>query len=492
MPTSRLEVDLAALDRNLAVVRAVVGGGSGAEPGRSGGGVGVCAVLKQNGYGVGASRLAERLATGGNGVEMIAVYSLDEARAIVESIANLPVLVLMPVSGVDRSDPALRQIAAGRVHFTVHSDDQLKGLLELAARLGVALPLHLQIDTGLSRGGALPEAGRRLVERILSGPRSRLAGLMTHFSSPCCDAEFTREQAKLFRDFVEGLKPLLRAAASSGVSLGRAGQGLTLHAANSCALFRSKNYHGTMVRAGQALLGFALDDAATEGFEFAAQAASLRPALRWTSTVCHIGEAPAGWPVGYGQTWRAPWREDKRPTRIALVPAGYADGYPRALGGRATGGPGWVGFTGRAWERRADESSPRGPGLAPVYAPVVGRVSMDQITVDVTDVPEAYLSGAGRIGAGEGGPEVELMSADRDAPNSWSAMAAAAGSITHEQLCRVSPRVERVYRGSAAVAMASSRTPPQPGAGLSMIASAPVAQTQHRPGEVGGVAALSG
>ncbi|MCC6323088.1 MAG: alanine racemase [Phycisphaerales bacterium] len=495
MPTSRLEVDLAALDRNLRVVRGVVGRGAG-RTGAGSGGAAVCAVLKQDGYGVGAVRLAKRLvgtgaggATGGAGVEMIAVYSLDEARAIVEAVPNVSVLVLMPVTGVERTDPMYRQLGAGRVHLALHNEDQFRQVQEMAAKLGVGVPLHVQIDTGLSRGGTLPEDGRRLVERVLTTPRTRLAGLMTHFASPCCDCEFTREQARLFRDFVEGIKPALRAAATSSTPGGWQGQELMLHAANSCATFRSKSYHGTMVRLGQALLGFALEDAGEEreGFEFGEQAAQLTPVVRWTSTVSAISEIPAGWPVGYGRTWRAPWREDGRRTRIALVPVGYADGYPRTLGGRGTGGPGWVGFTGRAWERRADEGTARGPRPPVVYAPVVGRVSMDQITVDVTDVPEAYLGGAGRIGSTDGGPEVELMSPDRAAPNFWATMAAAGGSITHEQLCRVGPRVERVYRGAAAGAGAE-RIERKPAAMAVGAASA-----ERGPDEqVGGVAALAG
>jgi alanine racemase len=310
---------------------------------------------------------------------------------------------------------------------------------------------------------------------------------MTHFASPCCDAEFTRQQAGLFRDFVEKIKPTLKAAVS-GAGKGGGNKGgvvpphdLMLHAANSCAVFRAKNYHGTMARIGQALLGFALEDVRADeraAFEFDKEASRLEPCMQWTTTVAHISDVPAGWPVGYGGAWRAPWRAsgDAKKTRIALIPVGYADGYPRALGGKAAGGPGWVGFTGRAWEKRSggeSDTAPNGAGwargekLPTVYAPVVGRVSMDQITVDVTDVPERYLSGAGPIGSLERGPEVELMGRTRAAPNFVTAMAAAAGSITHEQLCRIGMRVERAYRypaSSAAPLSLSDRPRAEPAA----------------------------
>ncbi|HPO93890.1 MAG TPA: alanine racemase C-terminal domain-containing protein, partial [Phycisphaerales bacterium] len=184
----------------------------------------------------------------------------------------------------------------------------------------------------------------------------------------------------------------------------------------------------------------------------------------------HVQEIPTGWPVGYGSTWRAPKRADGRNSRIALIPVGYADGYPRALGGAGEkrvnppqahavagaglygGGPGFVGFTGRPFERRGSAE----PDLAPldhdgsplpvIYAPVVGRVSMDQITVDVTDVPDHYLRPAGSGAGPDAFGEVELYGRDRSAPNYLPRLAAAANSITHELLCRIHPRVERVYR----------------------------------------------
>ncbi len=474
MATSGLEIDLSAVERNLGVVRSVTGGdGAKAKGGGSGGsgGAAVCAVLKQDGYGLGASRLARRLV--GSGVEMIAVYTLDEARAIADALGNTPILVLMPVPGIDRMDPVYRHVTNGRIHLTLHSEDQLRQLAEMTTRIGTTLPVHVQVDTGLSRGGSMPADAHTLVQKLVATPRMKLAGLMTHFASPCCDAEFTREQARLFRDFVEGIKPVLKAAvAAAGGTAGVGVKGpsavvaphdLMLHAANSCAMFRARSYHGTMVRIGQALLGYALEDVpADERFEFAPAAARLEPATRWTSTVVHVGEIPAGWPVGYGSAWRAPWRSDGRKTKIALVPVGYADGYPRSLGGKPGGGPGWVGFTGRTWERRSggepDEGvkAPHPAGgetgaesLPTVYAPVVGRVSMDQITVDVTDVPDAYLRGVGRM---EAGPEVELVGRERSAPNFISTLAAAGGSITHELLTRIGARVERVYRYPAASA----------------------------------------
>lgn len=490
MPTSRLEVDLRAVDRNLEVVRSVLA------PGTSGASApGVCAILKQDGYGMGAVRLAKRLAAGPGanasgagpavGVEMIGVYSLDEARAIYEAVARVPLLVLMPVGTMDRHDPLYRAAGEGRLHLVLHDHEQLDGLVELTGRLGVSLPVHVQLDTGLSRGGVDPEGARSLIERVVTSQRLLLNGVMTHFASPCADEAFTTEQAGRFEEFMDDVSPLLRAALLNGHNPARPardsfiGTGglaeLSLHMANTCATFRSRRYHGTMVRVGQCLLGFALDEAirlrsrmgerADIGeFEFEAHAQRLAPAARWTSYTAHVQEIGAGWPVGYGSTWRAPKRPDGRPTRIAVVPVGYADGYPRALSSAAdrrlvAGGASgaWVGFTGRPWERRgagtADpedgdggvvDAGDRASGT--VFAPVVGRVSMDQITVDVTDVPEAMLRSASAAGSSSVAMEVEIYGRDPRAPNYMPTLAAAAGSITHELLCRVGPRVERAYR----------------------------------------------
>ncbi len=471
MPTSRLELDLAAVERNLQTLRRTVNPhtshGAGADiagqlkarghvPGPhqeentrhehqavaprhdARGTVNICAVVKQDGYGTGGVRLAKRLAA--SGVEMLAVYSLDEARQIADAVAKTPILVLMPVRQIDRHDPLYRHAAMGRIHLVVHDQGQLSSLSEMASRLGVNLPVHVQLDSGLARGGVCPADARQLVQQAAASMRVRIAGLMTHFASPCCDEQFTREQSRVFREFIESVKPMLREA----VAAGRAEGGMAVHAANSCATFRSSRYHGTMVRVGQGLLGYCSEEFAehdADKFEFAEAARALTPAVRWTSSIAHVQSVPAGWPVGYGSTWRAP-----RHSKVALVPVGYADGYARALGGGY--GVGWVGLTARKWERpggaEIDElgAGNRTTGETPgngsvIYAPVVGRVSMDQITVDVTDVPEQFAA----VGA-----EVELFGRDKGGRNYLPTLAAAAGTITHELLCRIGPRVERVYR----------------------------------------------
>jgi alanine racemase len=447
--SSRLEIDLGAIERNLGVVRHITepaASTTSARPGKPHH-TNLCAILKQDAYGAGALRIAKRLAA--SGIDMIGVYTLDEARALAESVPHIHILVLKPIYGVDRNDPIYRHLIAGRVHLTVHSLDQFAAISDMAARLGAQIPIHVQVDTGLSRGGSLPEESVTLIQRIVPSQRVRLAGLMTHFASPCSDDAFTREQARIFRDFIESVRPAIKAGVEQGSrAVARMGE-MVVHAANTLATFRSRSYHGTMVRVGQCLLGYAGADVEDRtGFEFGSELDNLEPSIRWVSSVVHTQEIPEGWGVGYGSTWKAPKRTDGRRTRIALIPVGYADGLPRNLGGNAS-----VGFTGRSYsaslsERAADSF------LTPetIYAPIVGRVSMDQITVDVTNVPESHLRlpRTGAAGNAEAaGSEVEIYSRLPGTRNFLPDLAAAAGTITHDLLCRINPRVERVYKVSA-------------------------------------------
>mgnify|MGYP001028136669 CR=1 FL=1 len=443
MPSSRLEIDLRAVDHNIRTIRGVVSPSSAAAPAGKAHSVGICAVLKQDAYGLGAVRLAKRATAGqgpGGGVELLAVFAADEARELAEANVTAPVLVLAPVREIDRTDALYRTAAAGRLHVALHDEGQLDSLAQIASRLGVTLAAHVFLDTGMGRGGALPSEAARLVARLAgggtAGGRVALAGVMTHFSSADSDADVTREQARVFREWIAEIKPLLPAGF---VAAGGLGAGLAVHAANTCGTLRSEKFHGTMVRVGQSLYGYGLEGVTDpENMQFREAAARLQPAVRWTAPIVHVKEVPAGFPVGYGSTWRAPARGPGRcqPTRLALVPVGYADGYPRAL---SQGGV--VALTGRRWERSSGGSGGDDIGIRKVYCPVVGRVSMDQITVDVTDAPEEWAAV---------GMEVEIFGRDKTAPNYPAKLAAAAGSITHELLCRVSSRVERVYRYPAA------------------------------------------
>ncbi len=418
--TSVIEVDLTALERNLAIIRGVLSSGldEASPPATPPPPPGVCAVLKADGYGLGAVRLAKRLTApkATRAVEMIAVYTPDEARELIDAAITTPILVLMPVAGFDRHDPLYHALSKGQIHLTVHDRDNLDAVTRTAEHLGAILPVHLKIDTGMSRGGAPPRQAGALLAKITDHPRLRLAGVFTHFASADSSADLTRDQAQSFLNVLR-----LSEARLPGDCL--------IHEANSYATFRSAALHADMVRIGLALLGYGAESVGEgDRYEFGAAFRQLTPILRWTSSVVQTKHIAPGTPVGYGSVWTAPKRA-AGDTRLAIVPVGYADGYPVALSSDRASHPALD------LEHTARVGFEISTGIR-AYAPVVGRVSMDQIIIDVTDLPERST--------GVGAP-VEIVGNNPSAPNHLATLAKIAGTITHELLCRMSPRIERRY-----------------------------------------------
>lgn len=388
--TSWLSINLDAVRHNVEVVRAVLRADDRANA------PGVCAVLKADGYGLGAARLAPTLEHAG--VEMFAVYTLREASALLPVTSRTPILVLMPTQGVEPLRDLRKNPGYERLRLTIHSRAQLD---ELIAALDSGLPpvsVHVEVDTGMSRGGASPAEAATLVRAIQRDPRLRLSGVFSHFASADCDAGATERQSRRFDAWLDEVGPLLPPRC-------------VVHQANTFGAFRSSRHHRGMARVGLALLGYAVeefDDPAS--FEHRAAAESLRPAIRWESRVIHESRIEPGATAGYGGAWAA-----TRPTRLGLVPLGYADGYPLSLSNR-----GVVRVrAGAEWH----------------VAPVVGRVSMDQVTIDLTDLPAEARTGS----------VVEVLGDDRSAPSFLPVVAHTAGTITHELLCRLSPRVARRF-----------------------------------------------
>lgn len=387
---SHIEVALPAIERNIGVVREAIRKGGGRSS--------LCAVLKADGYGLGAARISKRLKIAG--ADMIAVYTPDQAAELVDAAVDLPILVLMPVDTIDRRHTLFRQVMQGRIHFAIHSEDGFHALAELADRQGITLRVHMEVDTGMRRAGVRIEDAKALLTKIIGHPRFELAGLSTHFCSADCDAALTDAQAAAFARWLESVKPLIPPAC-------------LIHQASTFPLFRRPDLCATMVRVGLATLGFAGEEFTDrDSIALRDLAGSLRPCVRWLSRIVHSTTVRPGESVGYRATWRA-----ARHTRLGVVPVGYADGYPLALSNTAR-----AGIVGPANER--------------AFVPIVGRISMDQLTVDLTDVPESWLAGGGTV---------ELIGNDRSAPNHLPTLAKQAGTITHEFLCGLSQRVERRY-----------------------------------------------
>ncbi len=306
-------------------------------------GVRVEPVVKADAYGHGLLPVAVALERAG--ADGLCVATLDEALAVREAAVAAPVRVLYPVP------PDLATVAAAaRVDLAAGDPVLLERTLEAwsrAVRAGQArgaLRLHLEIETGLGRGGVPPDLVARLVDRIATAPRTELAGLWSHLQAPE-DAAISARQVGTFEAAVLRLpshdRGLHRDLAASGGLL-----------AESAPAYDA-------VRLGLSVYGLIPDelDAATAGAE---PARSLRPALSLYARSVRVLDLPAGTGISYGPTFVT-----ARPSRIATLPLGYGDGWPRALSNRS-------------------EALVRGNRV-----PLVGNVAMDAVMADVTDVPGA-------------------------------------------------------------------------------------------------------
>jgi alanine racemase len=328
--TAWIEIDLGALTGNIAALRRMAGDG-----------VAILPVVKADAYGHGMLPVAAALEAAG--VDGLCVATLDEAAALVDAGVRVPVLVLYPIP-VDAVADAARLgigLAGGSV-------DGLRPLLARAVELGVAgrLSLELEIETGLGRGGVAPEASVEAARAIASAG-ARLSGVWSHLQET--------EIAELTRAQVERFEAALAALGEAGIAVPRR------HLAASAALLLDAVPRYDAVRPGLSTYGLIPDELAAAGIGLDAlhpAARDLRPVLSLRARPVRVAELPEGHGVSYGPTWRAPVE-----SRIATLPIGYGDGWPRSLSNRA-------------------EVLVRG-----VRAPVVGNVAMDATMVDVSGVP---------------------------------------------------------------------------------------------------------
>ncbi len=391
-----VEVNLAAFDRNVASIVASLPRD-----------VRLIAVLKANAYGHGAVALARRLKR--EQVAMVAVALLEEAMELRNAGITLPLLVLGPVT-----EAQVRIALDHDITLGVPGPEELELVANAAKDRDVAI--HLKLDSGMGRMGSVETELPRVVELLRSAPRLRVDAIYTHLANASDpDDPFTTAQIARFDTLVETLR-------QAGVEAPRH------HVANSAATVRGIT-PGDFVRVGIALYGAEPLDALwwTAAVSAAGAAPSrrppasgetplaqpartpavpiqLQPILRWRTEIVRLKDLPPGHAIGYGTTFHT-----TRASRIATLPVGYADGYSRRFSNR-----GEVLVRGRR-------------------APVVGRVSMDLVTIDVTDIDDATL-GDEVVLLGEGMPVEEL--------------AEKLDTISYEVFCAISARVPRVYRNA--------------------------------------------
>lgn len=371
------EIDLDALEHNYRALRAQMGPKAR-----------FLGVVKADAYGHGSiqvSRTLEEL-----GAEYLAISNVDEARELRLAGVGLPILQL----GLTPADQTAVLIA-NRVTQAVWSEDAAQAFSREAQRAGGRLKVHLKLDTGMSRLGFQCdepnfEASLEALKRVCALPGLEVEGAFTHFAVSDEDSEESRAYTQLQHQRFEAMLQRLEEA---GISIP------LRHCANSGATVSYPQFAHDMFRPG----------IITYGIGHQAHLLGLRPVMTLKTVIGTVKEFTPGTTVSYGRTFRA-----QRPSRVGVLPIGYADGLHRALSNQ------W-----RVW-------TPHG------LAPIAGRICMDMCMVDLTDLPQVRE-----------GDEVEVYGPH----NSVNDAAALTGTISYELTCAVSKRVPRIYyRGGKEIA----------------------------------------
>jgi alanine racemase len=330
-PWLTIEVERAALADNLRAFRQLI-----AAPSR------LLAVVKSDGYGHGLALAASAFLDGG--ADLLGVHALAEARALREAGLRTPVIVLGPTTAAEAAEAARLD-----VEITAGSLTGLRAAAQ-AATADHPVHVHLKVETGVNRQGLVEAELEPALALVRAHPAVRLVGLSSHFADieDTTDHGFAEQQTRRFEAWRERL-------AAAGVGP------LCEHMSCSAAALLWERSHRAIVRVGIGAYGlWPSKETRVAVRQSGRPEVALRPALTWKVMVSQVREVPAGETVGYGRTWKA-----MTDSRIAVLPVGYADGWPRALSGR-----GHVLIRGRR-------------------APLVGRICMNLCMVDVTHVPGA-------------------------------------------------------------------------------------------------------
>ncbi len=367
-PTTYVQVNLDAIAHNIRALKTHIGPR-----------VELFAVVKANAYGHGALEVARTALA--NGASRLAVARASEGIALREAGITAPILVLNYTLL-----EALEEAAAHDLTLTVTERTTAERLSALARRWERPLTVHVKVDTGMGRFGLLPDEVLPFMQTLAELDGLRVEGLYSHFAvADLADKSYTRQQFAIFRRVVEQLR-------AEGVCPS------FLHIANSAATMDLPEMHLDGVRTGIAMYGLRPSDEVEP-------VVPLRAALTLKSHVARVRTLPKGASISYGRTFITPRRMP-----VALVPAGYGDGYHRLLSNRAA-----VLINGRR-------------------APIVGRVCMDQFVVDISDVGPVALE-----------DEVVLVGCQGNACISAEEVARWAETINYEVTTSLLPRAPRLY-----------------------------------------------
>jgi alanine racemase len=368
---TRVEIDLAAIIGNARTVRALTR-------------TDVFAVVKADGYGHGAVAVARALSAA-RAAAGFAVSLVEEGVVLRDAGVTAPVLVMGPSQHGGEDDMVMAGLTP-----VIGSAEDLALLAAVARRRGRMIDAHLKVDTGMGRLGLPPgEAPALVVEAAQTGVA--IVGLMTHFA--CADTDDPADPRSMTRDQLRRFAEIDRAVTAAGAPL------RVRHAANSSGALMFHEARLGLVRTGIAIYG---------NGRWPADDAAHRSAMRLVTEVAQLREVAEGASVGYGAEWRA-----ARPSRLAILPLGYADGLPRAASGRA-----FAAIRGRR-------------------VPLVGVISMDIAIADVTELPEVAVGDAAvLLGRASGGASISVAEY-----GAW------AGLSEYEVTCGMSKRVPRTYVG---------------------------------------------
>jgi len=362
------QIDLKALAENISRIKSWVGPK-----------VRLLQVVKADGYGHGALQVAKVALS--NGAYGLGVANAEEGIALRLGGIEAPILILSP------SFPAeVPGIAEYGLSPTLSDSTIISLLSQEALKAGRKVAVHIEVDTGMGRSGVRPEEALALAQRILSQDGLNLEGIYSHFASAdLVDREFCRTQLDRFKGVVAQLQ----------------GEGIYLplkHMANSAAILEFPESYFDLVRPG--LLSYGLYPSAQVKKKVA-----VKPVLSFKTKVAQLKEVLPGETISYGRTYQA-----KAPTKAALLPVGYGDGYDFLLSNK-----GEVLIKGRR-------------------SPVLGRVTMDLTMVKVSGIPEVKVGDEVTIIGRDGGEEITV-----------GEIAERVGSLSYEVLCLIGKRAPRVY-----------------------------------------------
>ncbi len=379
-PLVKAEIHLSALHGNIAAIRRCVAAG-----------VELCPAVKANAYGHGIDQILPVLIEAG--VERLGVANLIEGIELRRLGWPRPILCLAPMLGhvetAERRERAEQAVLA-QISTTVMSVDDAHVLSAAAIRFHKPAPVEIKVDTGMGRMGLSLDDAETLASEVAALPGIAIEGVYSHLATADeQDLAFSREQLQRLLSVKAWLQ-------KRGVPVRH------FHIANSPALFRLPEAHLNRVRPGLCLYGY-WDGPPAERPE------AIRPIMKVTSRLTAVRRLPAGHGVGYGRSFVTP-----RESIIGIVPIGYGDGYRRLLGNNTV------------------MTIEAARGRRRLRVAVVGRISMDQTTVDLTDAGDVRV-----------GDPVTIIDDDPAAPNCVEAIARTLGTIPYEVTCLIGARVQR-------------------------------------------------